>query len=192
MGGRGSSSGVARTVAYDSWGKMIDNQQIRNKDGDVVGYISDRDVFVYEPDIHPVTKKEVLNDIDGWRGDDGYYGDQDTSVAFAYKDGSFVTGEDLNGKAYKKTGLIGASISTPDYEMVWGGNINRRTGEFQPWETWSEDGESGHTNSYSGYKATGIYRVRTKVTFDNPDGRGGYKPVYETIRQSTVVPLHGE
>lgn len=189
MGGRGSSSsGSIKTVAYDKWGKMID-EDIIDKNGDKVGYIRDEYVYTSEPDIRPVTKKDVLSDIDGWRNDDGTYGDNDTSISLAYKDGTFVDVDNLDGKAYKKTGIVGASISTGDYEMVWGGEVNKKTGKIEPWQTWSEDGKSGATNSYSGWKTTGQYKVRRKVTFNNPNGKGGYKTKYETLRKSTVKPV---
>ena len=206
MGGRGSSSpsgGDKRNgygkkedpmnVPFDEWGQMINHEEIIDKNGDRIGYIQDEYAYNYEPDIHPVTKKDVLSEIDAWRNDDGTYGDEDTAIYLAYKDGTFVDTDDLNGKAYKKTGIVGASISTGDFEMVWGGEVGR-DGEVHPWETWvspsdMDAGERGHSNSYSGYKATSYYKKRTRVTFNTPNGRGGYKTVRETVRKSTTKPL---
>ena len=188
MGGRGSGSGTRMNVPYEEWGKMVD-KPIKDKDGNTIGYIEDRDVYVSEPDYRTVTKKDVLNDIDGWRNDDGTYGDEDTAIYFAYKDGTFVDADDLNGKKYKTTGLVGVSISTADYEMVWGGEIGR-DGKLHQWETWSEDGESGRANSYSGYKAVAVYKERVKTTYNNPNGKGGYKAVRKVIRRSKQKPLN--
>lgn len=191
-GKRGTTTeGGVPIVKYEDWGTFksgADVELLYDENGSMIGKIEDEWRYINEPDIHPVTKKEVLEDIDAWRMDDGTYGDQDTKIYLAYKDGTFVDADDLNGKAYKKSGIVGASISTGDYEMVWGGEM--KNGVLQPWETWSEDGESGYRNSYSGYKAVGEYKARVKTTYNNPNGKGGYKTIRETLQQSTVKPLN--
>ena len=184
-----NTSGKSMNVPYDKWGREVSNEIIRDEDGNTVGSIDDETIFIYEEDVQPVTKKQVLQDIDGWRNDDGTYGDGDVNITIAYEDGTFVTSDDLNGRRYKKSGIIGASISTADYEMVWGGEINRN-GRFVEWQTWSEDGESGKSNAYSGYKAVEKYRQRVRTTYNNPNGRGGYKTVRTIIRKSKKVPVN--
>ena len=194
FGGRGATSSVGSSagsmnVPYDRWGKMI-FEEILDKDGAVIGSIEDAERFVTEDYVEPTTKKAVLADIDAWRNDDGTYGDNDVSILLAYQDGTFVDVKELNGKAYKKTGIIGASISTGDYEMVWGGEINKKTGKKEMWQTWSEDGESGHSNSISGAKQVGSYKVRVKTTFEpyynKIYGTTTYRQVKTIIRQSEV------
>lgn len=125
FGGRGATSSIGSTkekmnVPYDRWGKMI-SEDIRDDDGTIIGSIEDVERYVTEDYVEPTTKKAVLADIDAWRNDDGTYGDNDVAIYLAYNDGKFVDVKDLDGKAYKKTGIVGASISTGDYEMVWGG-----------------------------------------------------------------------
>lgn len=199
MGGRGANGmdrlmrgGNAKLVAYDKWGEEINFQEIRDKDGTIIGYVHDETRYVSEPEIRTVSKQEILADIDAWRDDDGYYGDADTAVYFAYKDGSFITADDLDGKKYKKAGLVGASISTGDYQMVWGGEVDKKTGKVVPWTTNEFDDNAnpipGHSNSYSGYKTVGKYKVRVRETYNNPNGKGGYKTKREIIRRSKTVP----
>ena len=196
MGGRGSSSsGDPRNrykkkedpmnVPYDEWGVPINFEPIyETVDGEKtqIGYIEDDIRYEQVEDIHPVTKKQVLDDINAWRNDDGTYGDEDTAIYLAYKDGTFVDTDDLNGKAFKKTGIVGASISTGDYEMVWGGEIGR-DGTLHPWKTWSID-DTGVSNSYSGYKPVAKWRIRTRVTHNNKRENGTYYTKREIIRQS--------
>lgn len=186
MGGRGASSSNSMNVPYDKWGKMVD-EHIYDKDGAMIGYIEDREVFEYEPVVEAITKKQALQAVDDWRMDDGTYGDKDTAIYFAYQDGTFVDAADLNGKAYKKTGLIGVSLSGADDEFVWGGEMYK--GEFRAWKTWSEDGESGHSNSHAYHKAVGVYKIRTKVItqpYQTKSGDTQYRTVRTKIRQSQV------
>ena len=185
LGSRGSGSGSQMNVPFDKWGREVNDEPVYDKEGNTVGYISDELRSITEEYTEEVTKKQVLEDIDAWRMDDGTYGDDDVAIYLAYKDGTFVDVKDLNGKAYKKTGIIGASISTGDYQMVWGGEITKK-GDFVEWQTWSPDGESGESNSISGYKTVGVYRQRVKTTFNNPNGRGGYKTKREVLRKSKV------
>lgn len=180
-------------VDYDKWGKVLDGadaKEVHDKDGNVVGYIRDERRFVYEPDERPVTKKEVLDEISGWRNDDGSYGIDDVHIFVAYDDGTFFD-SGSSGKRYrekfKKTGIIGASVSTGDYEMVWGGEKGKN-GELIKWETWTapDSGEKGKSNSYSGYKAVGKYYVRVKTTYNNLAPDGTYRTKKQTIRKSKV------
>lgn len=177
------------TTPYTKWGAMIEHEDIRDKEGNLIGYISDDYVYITEPDIRKITKKEILSEVRTWKMDDGTYGDEDISIFIAYNDGK-TWSSDSGEKTFKRQGIVGVSISTPDYEMVWGGERNRRTGIIEPYQTWSEDGESGAENSYSGYKNVGRYIVRRKVTFNNPNGRGGYKPKTEIIKRSTVKKMN--
>lgn len=193
-GGKGatSTSGASKgnmNVPYDHWGEMI-NEDIRDKDGTIIGNIEDVERFIYEDYVEPTTKKAVLADIDAWRNDDGTYGDNDVSIYLAYNDGTFVDVKDLDGKAYKKSGIIGASISTGDYEMVWGGEISKKTGKMQMWKTWSEDGESGHTNSLAGARRVGSYKERVKTVsepyYNKHHKTTMYRQVRTVIRKSEV------
>lgn len=189
MGGRGAKNGDAMNVPFDSWGTVINHKPIKDKDGNTIGYINDEVRADMEEDIRPTTKKEVLRFIDDWRDDDGTWSDDDMRGYISYKDGSFVDVSDLNGKNYKKQGIVGAYISTPDYEAAWGEEYNSGKRKFEPLQTWSEDGESGRSNTYSGYKSTSMYRVRVKTTYNNPDGKGGYRTKTEVIRRSTKKPI---
>lgn len=178
MGG-GTSKGGVKVVPYDEWGREINIKKYKN------GYIEDVLRSDQEPDIRRVTKKDVLDDIDAWRNDDGTYGDNDVKIYLAYKNGDVVDADDLDGKPYKKAGLTGASISTGDYEMVWGGETNKRTGEVNKWQTWSEDGESGKSNSYSGYKTVAVWRERVYTHYEPRENGKGYRAVREVLRRST-------
>lgn len=193
MGGRGAGGKISRVIDYDKWGKMVD-ETLRDKDGTVIGRIWDEYQYDKVEDIKPITKKEILDDIDAYRNDDGKYGwgDGDVAIYVAYDDGKFVNVTELEGKAYKKKGIIGASISTPDYESVWGGEINKKTGKKEMWQTWSEDGNSGHQNSYSGYKTVSqriVRRKRVSVKTTRKDGTIYYKPTYSTLRVSNWIDI---
>ena len=200
--GRGSSglSAGGMNVDWDKWGKPLqgaDMKEIIVKDEDgrdlVIGYIEDRLRFVMEEDERKVTKKEVMDEISGWENDDGTYGDDDIHIFVAYDDGTFYESGTAGGKyreKLKKTGVIGATVSTPDYEMVWGGERNK-FGEIVPYTTWvnpydSDAGKVGKSNTYSGYKVVGQYWVREKRTYNErfPDGRPRTR--YEIIRKSKV------
>ena len=188
-------------VDWNKWGEVLDWGQHKEiiETGDdgiptVVGYIGDELRYITEPEERPITKKEIMAEIEGWKNDDGTYGDDDTHITIAYDDGTFFA-NDMSGGNYrekmKKTGIIGASLSTADYEMVWGGEMNRKTGQIEPYKTWvspydEEEGREGKSNSYSGYKTVGMYRVRVKTTYNNkyPNGRSYTK--HEIIRKSKV------
>ena len=188
MGGRGSSNpGNAMNVDYDNWGEMLFHKPIVDKAGDTIGYLNDEIRYDMVEDIRPTTKKEVLSEIDGWRDDDGYWTDDDMAGYITYKDGSFVDVKDLDGKNYKKSGIVGAYISTGDFEAAWGYEYNSHKKEFVPMTTWSLDGESGKANTYSGYKAVSRYKVRVKTTFNNKDSNGRYRTKHEIVRRSKRV-----
>lgn len=198
--GRGSSGlgSGGMSVDWDKWGKVLDGidakQIIKKVDGidTVVGYIKDEMRYVTAPDEHPITRADIMREIAGWQNDDGTYGDDDTSIFIAYDDGTFFSNNMKPGGVYreklKKTGVIGASLSTGDYEMVWGGERNR-AGNIQPYKTGTpydeSEGIGGKSNSYFGYKTVGQYRVRVKTTYPKlPNGRYGTK--HEIIRKSKV------
>lgn len=196
--GRGSS-GMGEnpmSVDWDKWGEIINYEpiEITDENGEriVIGHIQDELRSITVPEERPVTKAEVMKDIQDWKNDDGSYGDEDVHIFVAYDDGTFFTNDwsgSRGGNIYrdklKKTGVIGASISTGDYEMVWGGDKGKN-GEIRKWETWSSDGESGKSNTYSGYKTTGMYRVRVKRTYNERFPNGRIHPKIEIIRKSKV------
>lgn len=196
MGSIGSAENQMN-VPYENWGKVLDGADvlvIRDADGNLIGDISDRLAFVTEHQLTPVTKKEAVdyalefyNKIDGWTVDDDY------KIYFAYEDGTFRDVADNPEKGLNRKGLIGVSVSTPDDEIVWGGNVRWRDGkrEFQQWGVHDESGDEVEGNYHSWYKTVGQYYVRTKRTYNNPNGRGGYRVKYETIRKSTVKPIGG-
>lgn len=155
-------------------------------------------------DIRPITKREIIDDIWAWRDDDGEFSDPDISVFLQYDDGTvYINGwGSSSGSHYrdkpKKSGVIGASINTGDYEEVWGYEVNERTGKRSLIQTWSEDGESGLTNTYSGYKQVSKYRVRKRTTTYWDDNykkygyygpKGGYRTKIDVVRKSKTVPI---
>lgn len=165
-------------VDWDRWGKTLDGadmQWVYDKDGNVIGDVRDEIRFTSVEEEHPVTRAEVMREISGWKNDDGTYGDEDTKIFIAYEDGTFFDSEIAGGKGgYREKltnrNVIGASISTPDYEMVWGGEYKWKGGkkELVPWTTHSLDengNDTGKSNTYSGWRTTGMYRVRVKTTF---------------------------
>lgn len=186
-------------VPYDEWGPMIDEEftyTMSNGEVDEHGRLEDRIVYDMARDFQPTTRKGLLADIEAFRNDDGTYGDDDIAIFIAYEDGSSWSNQFSNtaSKPFKKRGIIGLSLSTPDYEEVWGEDwtggrwaherkrVPMRTAEDP------ETGEPGRANSYAGYKAVSKYRVRTRITVE-PNGRGGYRQKRETIRRSTKVPV---
>ena len=201
--GRGSSGlGNGRmNVDWDKWGKVLDwgdAIQIIEKGEDgidtIVGTIRDEIRYITQPDEHLITRAEIMRDISGWQNDDGTYGDDDTTIFIAYEDGTFFDSNyPIKSGKYrdklKKTGVIGASISTPDYEMVWGGERNR-AGRIEPYKTGTpydeSEGIGGKSNSYFGYKTVGKYRVRVKTTYNNKLPNGRYTTKREVIRKSKV------
>lgn len=198
--GRGSSGITDKmNVPFDKWGKVLEGldaiEVIEKIDGmdTLVGYIEDEMRYITAPDEHPITRADIMREISGWKNDDGTYGDDDTTVFVAYDDGTFFSSGTNPGGLYreklKRTGIIGASLSTPDYEMVWGGERDR-AGNIMPYKTGSSFDESegigGKSNSYFGYKTVGQYRVRVKKTFNNKYSNGRNYTKREIIRKSTV------
>lgn len=199
--GRGSSgnSSSQMNVDWDKWGKVLDGgdfQWVYDKDGNVIGDIRDELRFTSVPEEHTVTRAEVMREISGWKNDDGTYGDDDVKIFVAYEDGTFFDSEIAGGRNNYREKLsnkkvIGASISTPDYEMVWGGEYRWKNGQKQlvKWTTHSTDengNDTGKSDTYSGFRTTGQYRVRVKTTYNEtfPDGRPRVRKI--TIRKSKV------
>lgn len=199
--GRGSSgnSSSQMNVDWDKWGKVLGNGEWipiteMGEDGIpvVIGHIHDELRFDYELDEHKITKAEIMDEISGWKNDDGTYGDEDTSIFIAYDDGTFFANDMKPGGKYrdklKKTGVIGATISTGDFEMVWGGERDR-AGNIQPYTTWvspydEAEGRTGKSNSYSGYKAVSQWRERVRTVYNHKLPNGRVVPKHETIRRS--------
>ena len=191
--------GGSMETPYDEWGEMLsvyhgnDTVDLTYIDDEGrktwFGNVTDSYGYVQEPDIRPVTRAQALKEIDAWRMDDGTYGDEDTHFGIAYDNGDYVDVSELNGKAYKRRGVVGVHITTPDYEIVWGGERNRRTGKIEPYETWEADGGAGHQNSYSGYKSVGKYKIRTISYARSAVGEKGYGTVSKIIKKSKVRPM---
>ena len=178
-------------VDFKDWGQEISttaiNGEINGEQG-AIGYVEDFVRYNSEPDIRPISLAEAKREIDAWLNDKdpvhGWsYGDNDVSIFVSYADGTQMSKDELNGKKFKKTGIIGVSVSTGDYEMVAGHEWHK--GKQIPMQTWSEDGVSGQSNVYSGYKATETWKVRRVMTFEPKANGKGYKTVYKTIREST-------
>ena len=192
--GRGSSKasgGTVKTVPYDKWGKEVHLEPVKDENGDTIGYINDENFYLREPYHEKITKKQILSEVDAWRMDDGTYGDEDTMIGIAYDDGSYVRLNDLDGnKPYKKSGIVGVHVSTADYEMVWGGEKNKKTGKIDLYKTleFDDDGNNidGFANSISGYQTIGHYKVRVKTTYNNLTPKGSYTTKREHLKKSTV------
>lgn len=180
-------------VPIDRWGTFMDGadiQDIRDEEGTVIGDIQDSILYNYEHQLTPVTKKEAVDFALGFwsKLDHAWEVDDDYKIYFAYDDGTFRDVADNPEKGLNRRGLIGVSVSTPDDEMVWGGNVRWVNGrkEFQKWGVTDEDGNEVEGDYHSWYKTTGYYYVRTRTTYNTPNGRGGYRMQRERIRQSTV------
>lgn len=186
-------------VPYDRWGRMLEgwDNPIYDEDGTLIGNISDDYRYVQDNDVRTVSKKQALDYALEWysRLDGGWINGEDEKIYFAYDDGTFRDVDDNPKKAVKRQGLIGISVSTADYEVAWGGEINKRTGQFTPWTvtTFYDDGtEREASNTYSGYKTVGQWIERTRTPYNNPNGRGGYMTKREVIRKSTVRPVNSK
>ena len=75
--------------------------------------------------------------------------------------------------------------------MVWGGEYKWKNGQKQlvPWTTHSMDengNDTGKSNTYSGYRITGEYRVRVKTTYNEKFPNGRPRVRTEIIRKSKV------
>lgn len=186
MGGRSSASEDSMAVPYDNWGKEV-REELRNSDG-VYGYIEDENVYLSEPDISRITKKQILDDIEGYRNDDGTYGDNDVGIFITYKDGSTYWNDNAEG-GFKKSGIIGVSVSTPDYQAAWGEDFVGSGGDKRrvPMTTSALDGVPELSNSYVGYKTTGVYKQRVKTTYNNwNEKKQRYEVKREIVRKSKV------
>lgn len=194
MGGRSSGSGMAgNQVPYDEWGKMmagLDAEDIRDKDGTIIGQIEDSTRYLREQVIEKVTKKSAIDEAFSYKNDDGTFGDDDIQIYATYADGSTWSSDSGQNKGLKKSGLIGVSISTPDSETAWGedyvgrGRDRRRVPNRLSYDP--DTGEEGPANSHKWYRISGMQKVRHRVTYNNyyPNGRRYTKR--ELIRESTV------
>lgn len=183
------SVGTTRLVDYDKWGPDVHEQLSRiGADGirEVYGLIDDRTVFETEHQLTPIEKKDAIKYALEFysKEDGGWIIDDDYKIYAAYDDGTFRDVTDDPTKPLRRKGLIGLSISTPDDEMSWGGNIGPR-GQFQQWGVHDENMNEVEGNYHAWYKTTGSYKVRTKTEYVR-DERGRYRPKYTRIRQSTV------
>lgn len=182
-------------VAFEKWGKEISIEKFTDKNGRT-GYIEDVRRYNQVEDIVEVTLAKAKKEIDVWLNDKdefGYsYGDDDVFIFVAYEDGTHKTKDDLGGKKFKKSGIIGVSISTGDYEMVAGYETHK--GKRIPLQTWSEDGKSGRTNVYSGYKSTETWIERVQTTyepyFNKYRNQTELKAVRKVIRKSTAKQIN--
>ena len=208
MGGRGASGSIGASkggsntggkdkdpmnVPYDQWGEMIE-EDIPDPTGkyDRIGYIKDDFRYTMEPIDLPTTKKEVLQEVAAWKNDDGTYGTGDEAIYIAYDDGTFLDLTDSETGKFSRKGIIGISVSTADDEYVWGGELNKKTGNIEPWTTHENDeyGTGGKSNSHATWKTTGQYIVRTKTLWQGRKTQYGYEPTYEIIRKSAVRPIN--
>ena len=186
MGGRGSSSGKAneaQLVPYEKWGKDVVNKPIYGTlpDGTrgIIGEINDETLYEYKQTITPITKEEIIKEIK-----DINISDEDVLIVTTYENGD--TWDNKSGKRFKTRGIIGASISTPDGQSVWGedwigsGENMRRV----PMKSSEEDDGLVYTNSRIGYDVVGSYKQRVKTTYGHKDRYNGKKR--EVIRKSSI------
>ena len=183
-------------VPYDNWGKEIQIESFTDENG-ITGYIEDVQRWNYEQDPTQITKKDALSEIRNWeeKTEDGWqYSDDDVHIYVAYENGDTLGDDELNGKRFKRSGIIGISVSTPDYSMVWGEDWrgSGRNRERTPMTGFYEDPDNGpfYTNTMLGYKATEVWRERIKTTYEpytrqTYDGpTTAYRPKREVIRRS--------
>ena len=194
-GGQGQKDTM--NIPYDKWGKEIGIESFTDENG-ITGYIEDVQRWNYEEDPTPITKRDAINEIRNWedKGADGWeYGDDDIGIVVAYENGDVLGKDDLNGKRFKRTGIIGISVSTPDYSMVWGEDWRGvgRSRERTPMTGFYEDPDNGpfYTNTMLGYKVTEVWRERVRTTYEPYTTRRYgeettmYRPKREVIRRST-------
>ena len=193
MGSVGANTNNQMNVPYDEWGPELKTEYIYETiDGErtMVGWVEDSTRYVTEHQLTPVTKKEAVDfALEFWDKADGWTVDDDYKIYLAYDDGTFRDVADDPKKGLNRRGLIGVSVSTPDDEIVWGGNNTWHNGhkEFQQWSVHDEDGNEVEGNFHSWYKTTGSYKVRVESRTVKQSG-GRYKKQYRTIRKSTVKP----
>lgn len=181
----GSIGNSEMNVPYDKWGDMISIQE----DGDHA-YIKDEYRAETEPEHYSITKKQAIDAAKEWEMDDGTYGTGDEKIYIAYANGDFLDLTDGDPhKRWSKKDIVGISVSTADYQLVWGGERNRKTGEIEPYTTTEFDDNSnmieGYKNSYSGYRTSATWKVRVRESYVPDEKKGTYKTVRKIIRQST-------
>ena len=196
-GGQGQKKEDPMNVPYDQWGREISIESFTDENG-MTYYVEDVQRWNYEEDPTPIKKKDALNEIRNWedKTEDGWqYGDDDIGIVVAYANGDVLGKDDLRGKRFKRDGIIGISVSTPDYSMVWGedwkGGYGHR--ERTPMTGFYEDPDNGpfYTNTMLGYKVTEIWRERVKTTYEPYTTRRYgeettlYRTKREVIRRST-------
>ncbi len=204
MGSRGASSGKgnAKTVPFDKWGKDITNgyenrKPIYDEKGNEVGaeFVEDRTAYVQVPFIQEATVSQVVRDINGWKNDDGTYGNEDAVMGVFYSNGDHITSQDDNfGRRFAKNkrDIVGAYISTGDYEAVAGQEYNGRARGWTAIETTSDLQGRSYNNAYFGYEVVGMYKVRTKTTYLEDTYAREHKKrtvTNEVIRRSAVKPI---
>ena len=187
---------AAYDVPYEEWQKKPEVSE-EHYDADVPYSVYEKDStqWVQAKDIRPVSKKNTIDDVESWKNDDGTYGTGDESIHVIYDDGSVVelTDGDTH-RGWKTKGVIrGISISTGDYQQVWGEEYYPRSREWRPLTTteWDEDDNpvEGYANSYSGVKAVGTYYTRKRQTLTLNKERNKWESKYETIGMSRVKRL---
>lgn len=188
-------------VPYDQWNKQEERRE-EHYDAPTPYTVREYDEshWVKAPDVRKVTRKNAIDEAEGWKNDDGTYGTGDESIHVIYDDGSYVEltdGETHRG--WKQKNIRGISISTGDYETVWGEEYNSRTREWTPLETHEFDEDAnlipGYTNSYSGWKAIGEYKSRKReIRTYHENRRPGNRWVVEqeTLGMSTVKRYGGD
>lgn len=178
-------------VPYDEWGPEISIQSHKDKDGNNY-YIQDEYRRELEPEHRTITKKYALDDVEAWKNDDGTYGTGDEAIYIAYEDGKFLNLTDGDThRRWSKQGISGISISTGDYQVVWGGEWIRKPYQqpvFEKYTTSEWDSDSnpvdGYSNSYSGYRTAAMWKVRVKTSYPYNEKTGKYETKREILRQS--------
>lgn len=189
----GSKTGNnATNIPYSDW-KDQGTKLLYFKDGNgektMYGVEEDETIYDYEPDIRKITKTEILREAGYLKNDDGTYGNEDYSIFASYEDGS--TWDSFSDKKFKKSGLIGLSVQTPDEQMVWGEDwvgIGRNRHRVPMTTVATDDVPQELSNVRYGYKAVSAYKRRVRTTYYDPKtGKTGTKR--EIIKQSTVKKL---
>ena len=196
-GGQGQKREDPMSVPYDQWGEELSIESFTDERGNT-GYIEDVRRWNYEQDPMPITKKDALSEIKNWEdktADGWQYGDDDVHIYVTYENGDTMADDELNGKRFKRTGIMGISVSTPDYSLVWGEEWrgSGRNRERVPMTGFYEDPDNGpfYTNTMLGYRNTETWleRVRTEyvpVTRKRyGDEYTAYEPRRTVIRRST-------
>lgn len=183
-------------IPYDQWKHEEDKHTARGTEKPYDVYERDETRYIHEKDIRKVTKKSTMEEVEVWRNDDGTYGTGDESIYIFYDNGKFVDLTDGEvHERWSKQGVRGISISTGDYQQVWGEEYYPKTKEWKPIQTDEFDEDSnpidGYSNSYSGYKATGVYNVRQQETIFLND-RNRWEKKYTTLKMSTVHRIGGD